>query len=390
MNNTVATIVAVALLLCAPLCAAEDVAKTDLFAAGEGGYALYRIPGVVVTAKGTVVAYCEARRNSASDWGQIDVVMRRSADGGRTWGPARKVVEPPADARKNPVAAAQKLGKPGEITVNNPVAIADKSGAVHFLYCVEYARCFYVRSDDDGETFSAPVEVTAAFESLRPTYDWKVVATGPGHGIQLKTGRLLVPAWLSTGTGGHAHRPSCVATIYSDDGGRTWAAGEIVVSHPDPVNPSETAAAELDGGRVMLNVRHESEPRLRAVVVGPDGAKAWGKVRYDEALPETVCMAGLVKVPRGPLLFSNPHNPGGRERKNLTVKLSEDEGATWKASRVLEPGASAYSDLAVAPDGTVFCFYERGGAAGDSLRTGRLTMARFGVDWVKGSEPVGR
>ena len=92
MNNTVARIVAVALLLGAPARAAEDVVKTDLFGAGEGGYALYRIPGVVVTAKGTVLAYCEARKNSASDWGQIDVMMRRSADGGRTWGPARKAV----------------------------------------------------------------------------------------------------------------------------------------------------------------------------------------------------------------------------------------------------------------------------------------------------------
>ena len=386
MNNTVARIVAVALLLGAPARAAEDVVKTDLFGAGEGGYALYRIPGVVVTAKGTVLAYCEARKNSASDWGQIDVMMRRSADGGRTWGPARKVVEPPADAKKNPVAAAQKLGRAGEITVNNPVAIADRGGAVHFLYCVEYARCFYVRSDDDGETFSAPVEVTATFEAVRPRYDWKVIATGPGHGIQLKSGRLLVPVWLSTGTGGHAHRPSCVATIYSDDGGKTWAAGEIVVSHPNPANPSESAAVELGDGRVMLNVRHESEPRLRAVVVGRDGAGGWGKVRYDEALPETVCMAGMVKVPGGPLLFSNPRNPGGRERKNLTVKLSADEGATWEASRVLEPGPSAYSDLAVAPDGTVYCFYERGGGADNGLRTGRLTMARFGVNWVKGSE----
>ena len=137
MNNTAAWIVAVALLFCGPARAAEDVAKTDLFSAGEGGYALYRIPGVVVTAKGTVLAYCEARKTGAGDWGHIDVMMRRSTDGGRRWGPARKVVQPPADARKNAVAAAQKLGGAGEITVNNPVAIAGRDGVVHFLYCVE-------------------------------------------------------------------------------------------------------------------------------------------------------------------------------------------------------------------------------------------------------------
>src|SRR5688500_15545428 len=286
MNNTVTTIVAVTLLLCAPARAAEDVAKTDLFTAGEGGYALYRIPGVVVGAKGTVLAYCEARKTSASDWDQIDVMMRRSADGGRTWGPPRKVVEPPADARKNPVAAAQKLGKPGEITVNNPVAIADRGGAVHFLYCVEYARCFYVRSDDDGETFNVPVEVTATFEALRPRYDWKVIATGPGHGIQLKSGRLLVPVWLSTGTGGHAHRPSAVSVIYSDDAGQNWKRGDIVSNHPEPLlNPSETAAAQLADGRVMLNIRSESKARRRAVSFSKDGATGWTRPTFQDDLP---------------------------------------------------------------------------------------------------------
>jgi sialidase-1 len=363
--------------------APEPPQKTDLFTAGEGRYALYRIPGMVHTANGTLLAYCEARKNAGSDWGAIDVWLRRSTDHGKTWEAARQIVEPPAGP-KNPVAVRQGLGRDGEVTVNNPVAIADrKAGVVHFLFCVEYARCYYMRSEDDGRTFSRPVEITRTFEKFRPEYAWQVLATGPGHGIQLRTGRLVIPVWLSTGTGGHAHRPSCVSTLYSDDGGRTWERGEIVVNHPTLVNPSETAAAELTDGRVLLNIRHEGKEQRRAFSISPDGAREWSPVALDPALPDPVCMGSLARVPGGPLLFSNPHNGESRERKNLTVKLSEDDGKTWPAAAVLEPGPSGYSDLAAARDGTVYCFYERGATGTRATQPAALTLARFNLAWVR-------
>jgi hypothetical protein len=365
--------------------------KTDLFEADTGGYSHYRIPGLVVTRRGTLLAYCEARKSTRGDWGTIDILMRRSTDGGKSWGPPRKVAYPPDDVRKNPVALAQGLARPGEVTLNNPVAIADRNTrAVHFLYCAEYARCFYRRSDDDGETFAEPVEITPAFEQFRPGYPWKVLATGPGHGIQLSGGRLLVPVWLSTGTGGHAHRPSAVSVIYSDDHGTSWERGDIVAAHPDPANPSETAAVELADGRVMLNIRHESEPRLRGVTISQDGATGWAKMRYDPALPEPVCFGSLVRLPRrhegdkDRILFVNPHNPAGRERRNLTVKLSEDDGRTWPVSMVIEPGNSGYADLAVGADGTISCLYERGSAGGGATNPRSLCLARFKLEWLTG------
>src|SRR5207237_2993636 len=207
------------LLLAVPAAAAGPVLeKQTLFEADTGGYAAYRIPGLVVTDKGTLLAYGEARKSAAGDWGAIDLVYRRSTDGGQTWSEPKKIVDVGGGFEKNPVAVNLKLGKFPDITVNNPVAIADK-GVVHFLYCVEYMRCFYARSEDDGRTFSPPVEITPTFEAFRPAYDWKVIATGPGHGIKLtKTGRLVVPVWLSTGEGGHGHRPAAVATSTSDDG----------------------------------------------------------------------------------------------------------------------------------------------------------------------------
>ncbi|MCI0420733.1 MAG: glycoside hydrolase [Acidobacteria bacterium] len=363
--------------------------KVDVFEANTLGYAHFRIPGLVVTTKGTLLAYCEARKSTRGDWGAIDIFLRRSSDGGKTWESARKIVTPPPGASKNPVALKQSLGGSQEVTVNNPVAIVDvKSGTVHFLYCLEYMRCFYMRSDDDGRTFTEPVEITQVFEKFRRDYDWKVLATGPGHGIQLKNGRLVVPIWLSTGTGGHAHRPSCVSTIYSDDHGRSWKRGEIVVNDPNPKNPSETVVVQLADGRVMLNIRHESRPNGRGVSLSGDGAGGWSPMRFDPQLPEPVCMGSIVRLTtaskgkRNRIVFANPHNPESTERKNLTVKLSYDEGQTWPVAKALEQGLSGYSDIAAGPDGTLYCFYERGTASEGAFNPKALCMARFNLEWL--------
>lgn len=383
------------ILLFGLLLPAQDVKRQALFTSGEGGYAHYRIPGIVVTKKGTILAYAEARKSLRGDWGTTDIVLRRSTDRGATWSPFRAIAEVPGPKGKNPVAVAQKLGTDEEVTYNNPVAIADgKSGAVHFLFCLEYMRAFYMRSDDDGQTFSKPVEITAAFEGFRPEYPWKVLATGPGHGIQLRNGRLLVPIWISTGTGGHAHRPSVNSTIFSDDSGQSWKRGEIAVPDtPDEVFPNETAAAQLSDGRVMLNVRTESKKHRRTVVISADGATKWSKPRFDPQLLEPICFGTLLSVGGRRLLFANPDTlektgataePGkNRDRKNLTVQLSEDDGATWKTKRVIEPGWSGYSDLAQGRDGMIYHFYELGKKDGTAFQTASLQLAAFPLSWLR-------
>jgi sialidase-1 len=376
--------------------------QISLFEAGANGYALYRIPGIVVTAKGTVLAYCEARKTGKSDWDTIDIMLRRSTDGGKTWSERQKIADVPGPKTKNPVALAQKLGNTDDVTYNNPVAFADRDGTVHFLFCLEYCRCFYLRSEDDGVTWSTPVELTTTFDAFRPEYDWKVLATGPAHGIQLKSGRLLVPVWLSTGTGGHAHRPSVTSTIYSDDHGQTWHRGDIAVPNtPEWVFPNETVAVELADGRVLLNVRTESKDHRRLIVTSPDGATRWSSPKFDEALREPICMASIVRVSQKPqgrnrLVFANPDNlarrdgkeaPGkSRDRVNLSIKLSYDEAATWPVNKVLEPGYSGYSDLAVLPDGTILCFYEHGRKPKAEEKKANdyagLKIARFNLEWL--------
>ena len=392
----------------ASLAAEPRIEKNALFTAGAQDYKLFRIPGIVATARGTLLAYCEARRSDKGDWGPIDVMMRRSTDGGRSWLAPQHIAHHGPKVPKNPVALAQKLALETDQTVNNPVAIADRDGTVHFLYCVEYARCFSMRSSDEGATWSAPVEITATFERFRPEYDWKVIATGPGHGIQLRSGRLLVPVWMSTGTGGHAHRPSITATIYSDDHGRTWQRSEVAVPNTDEyVFPNETAAVELADGRVMLNVRTESKENRRLITTSPDGASGWSRPVFHDELLEPICMASTVRLSQRPpsdknrLLFSNPNTldpvPGqkavagkNRVRKNVSVKLSYDEGQTWPVTKLLEDGLSGYSDLAVGPDGTIYCFYESSSTDNTIYRTRQLTLARFNLEWLTDGRDASR
>jgi sialidase-1 len=371
------------------------IERVVLFEGEKGGYKLYRIPGLVVTGKGTVIAYCEARRSSG-DWGSIDILLRRSTDGGRRWETPRRIAEVEGRKSRNSVAIERKQGNPDDLTYNNPVAIVDRqTGAVHFLFCLEYERCFYMRSEDDGRTFTKPVEITSAFESFRSRYAWRVIATGPAHGIQLRNGRLVVPVWLSLGLTGNGHGPSVTSVIYSDDHGRTWQGGELIgLESPDLISPNETVAVQLTDGRTLLNMRSLSNANRRAITTSRDGATGWSSPIFHNELIEPICMASLTRFSERPgrLLFANPANlaradgretpGGGRDRRNLTIRLSEDEGLTWPVARILEAGPSGYSDLAVGRDGTILCFYESNSPVNPGSYSAQLTIARFNIEWL--------
>jgi sialidase-1 len=368
-----------------------EVEKTDLFWQGMDGFHTYRIPGIVVTANGTILAYCEARKLSAADRGEIEIHLRRSTDGGRSWSEPVQIAHMGERLPRNPympdVKLDKDLGGPEEQTVNNPMAIADRDGTVHFVYCVEYRHAFYMRSDDDGLTWSEPRDITTVIKDFRSAVNWQSFATGPGHGIQLLNGRLMVPIWLADYRKDATIRRAA-SVIFSDDGGQSWQAGELAIS-----GGTESAVAERPDGSVLISTRNSSQ--RRALTVSPDGVSNWSETRFADELLEAGCMAGLVRHPgdaleSGPLLlFSNPHTTQrpNRYRRNVSIKLSRDGGETWPVHRVLELGPSAYSDLAVLPDGTILCFYESGDPevvrSGRDWAYARLRLARFSLDWLR-------
>lgn len=372
-------------LLAMPLIAQTAPYKVTVFEGETAGYRGYRIPALVMTPKGTLLAFCAARKE-LGDWADIDIALRRSTDGGKTWSPMRIIADR------------------GTMTVDNPVPIVDRrTGAVHFLFQVNYAQLYYMRSDDDGLTFSAPVDITEAAHDFRrgwasdkskTQYGWNVVAPGPGHGIQLANGRLLSTIWMSPN---YRHRPSATAIIYSDDGGKTWKAGALIPSGK-LVNPSEHVALELADGRVMTNQRSESEEHRRALAFSADGISDWTTPEFHEALFEPVCMASLIRVSAQPkqkrnrIMFANPDSrPGNadfskennmRSRDDLRLRLSYDEGKTWPVVKLLQEGGTGYSDMAVGPDGAMYALYEHvvpGGAQGSKHN---IALARFTLEWL--------
>jgi sialidase-1 len=373
--------------------------KQDLFEARTGGYHVYRIPGLVVTRQGTVIAHCEARKGRGGDWDPIDICMRRSTDGGRSWTDATVAVDHTRFDANRPV--------------NNFSCIADlQTGDVHVLFCTNYERVYYMKSTDDGLSLSEPRDVTQVFESFRSVYPWRVIAVGPGHSIQLENGRLVAAVWMSDGSSTEfgaaklGHRPSEVAVVYSDDHGETWQAGDFVVRNEERFrHPNETCAVELSNGRVLFNTRTESDTHRRLISTSPNGATGWSEPEFDRSLVEPICFGSIIGFnasdEKRNIVFANPGvlertMAGGPkdlgiqpevtgqifDRKNLTLRLSEDDCRTWVASRLLEKGPSGYSDLAVLADGTLLCLYECGIV--DFMFDDRyLRLARFNTGWIR-------
>jgi sialidase-1 len=215
-------------------------------------------------------------------------------------------------------------------------------------------RIYRLISDDEGQHWSSPTEITA--EVKKPEWTW--YATGPVNGIQLDNpaypGRLLIPCdHIEAGT-----RKYYSHVIYSDDGGINWMLGGSTPS--DGVN--ESTIAELPGGDLLLNMRNYTGARLRQVSRSSDGGVTWTLPESDPFLPEPVCQASLLafvnKRGQSLLAFSNPADAESRVR--MTVRISRDNGKSWRRSQVLHTGPSAYSNLILLPNGNLGCLFEGG------------------------------
>jgi sialidase-1 len=353
--------------------ASDSPPLIDVFVGGQDGYPAYRIPALITTKGGTLLAFGEGRA-SLRDHAENDIVLKRSTDMGATW------------------SALQVIDEDGSNALNNPTAVVVRETGRVLLMYQRYAKGFdehktepgyegpnvcrtlIMHSDDDGITWSEPRDITRQVK--RPTVVTST-ATGPGIGIQLArgkyAGRILMP--FNQGPYGKWQ----VYAAISDDKGETWRYAQTV---PEGTKgyANEVQFAELSDGSVMLNARNQGGDKLRKIAISRNGGATWSATYNDPALIEPICQASLLRhsnendPSKDVFLFSNPATQAART--NGTIRVSRDEGKTWPISRVLYPGSFAYSCLASLPDGSIGCLFERDG-------TKKISFARFEISWIE-------
>jgi sialidase-1 len=361
--------------LSAAILSAAAPTTTDVFVSGKDGYHTYRIPAIVVTTNRTVLAFCEGRKNSRSDTGKIDLLLKRSTDGGKTWSPQQSVRSDSENVCGNPAPVVDEttgvvwllmtwnLGADGEREIGNGTS-------------KDTRRVFVTHSSDDGVTWAKPQEITASVK--KP--DWRWYATGPANGIQLTRrshkGRLVIPC-NHTELNGSGQSISRAHVIYSDDHGATWQLG----GSEDELTNESTVVERADGS-LLHNMRSYHKKNRRAMATSSDGGASWSRVKLDQALIEPVCQGSILRYSwpenggLSRILFSNP---ASTRRENLTIRISYDEGATWAVTKVLHAGPAAYSCLTVLPDKSIGCLFE----SGDKSAYEKICLARIPLDWLE-------
>ncbi|MFB3784922.1 MAG: exo-alpha-sialidase [bacterium] len=347
------------------------IRQKPVYVSGLDGYDTYRIPAVVVSNQGTLLAFGEGRKAGRGDSGNIDLVLKRSRDQGKTWLPLQILVDDGGNTCGNPAPVVDR--ESGTIWLPFTKNGGDiEESAIHRGQGSRTAWITFSR--DDGATWAEPVEIT---QYVKKT-DWRWYATGPCHGIQTRGGRLVIPGDHSTGPDffqWYSH------IFYSDDRGAGWRIGGTV---PGGFT-NESTVLERDDGSLYLNMRGYKSTHRRQVSHSRDGGMTWTPAREDPALIEPVCQASVIRYTssrdfhRSRILFSNP---ASTEREKLTIRLSYDEGETWPVARMIHPGPAAYSDLVVLPDGTIGCLYERG----DESPYETITFARLTLEWLTGGK----
>ncbi len=355
MKKQLLFLAGLALLLCIEGVCQSQKQLNYLFESGKEDYECFRIPALVNSTQGTVLAFAEGRKKGCSDTGDIDLVMKYSKDHGETW------------------SSLTVIWDDGENVCGNPAPVVDAAtGTIHLLSTwnlgkdhereiidgtsEDTRRIFVMSSTDDGLSWTEPREITTSVKKD----NWTWYATGPCHGIQLEQGahkgRLLIPCDHIEAISKKYYSHS----IYSDDGGLSWNLGGSTPQ--DQVN--ECTVAELSDGRVILNMRnYDRSQKSRKVAYSKDGGLSWGSIASDQTLIEPICQASMLMVKSTEnyapiLLFLNPADK--KSRKKICLRSSMDDGVTWKGSLVLHKGPGAYSDLTQLSDGNIACLYEAG------------------------------
>ena len=326
-----------------------------IFKSGSEGYNTFRIPSIITTDSGVVLAFAEGRKNSSSDSGDIDLVLKRSTDGGKTWGDLIVIRDDSTNVCGNPSPVIDR--KTGKIFLLSTWNRGDDTESeIINMTSVDTRRVYVMNSIDEGLSWSKPIEITDKVK--KPNWTW--YATGPVHGIQIregsKKGRMIIPCdHIEANTKKYYSH-----IIYSDDGGSSWNIGGTTPQ--DQVN--ECSVAEIGKGKLILNMRNYDRTQMnRKISISNDYGESWGNIYDDKALVEPICQASILRYSfkgygRNDLLFINPADKN--KRLNMTLRLSNDLGRTWKSEFLLHEGPSAYSDITKLRNGNVGCLFEAG------------------------------
>jgi sialidase-1 len=334
------------------------------FTAASGGYAAYRIPVLTLAPDGTLLALAEGRKASAADSGEIDIVARRSADGGATWGPQAVVTSHGANTAGNPVVLTDPAS--GDLVLLSCGHLGTFTEA-DIMKGLASRQVYVQRSADSGATWSTPVDITT--QARASWMRW--YATGPGRGVAVTggahPGRLVVPANHSripasgsTDTGAEAKYLGAHALV-SDDGGHTWQITFTSSNATGALNENESCVAEVAPGRLYFSCRDQggTVPGNRADATSVDGGSTLQYAyRVQGTITTPVVHGSLLQVPDGPLLYAGPEHPDGRIA--MAIRRSDDGGRTWWTCYRLSGLHAAYSSMAMLDATTVGLLYETG------------------------------
>ena len=353
----------------------------DLWKSGDGGYDTYRIPSLIKAKSGALLAFCEGRKGGRGDSGNIDLLMRRSTDGGKTWSATQVVWDDEGNTCGNPCPVVEQEAGTIFLLATHNLGI-DHERQIIDQESKGTRTVWLLTSTDDGKTWSTPQEITR--DTKKP--DWTWYATGPGAGIQIQhgphKGRLVIPCDHIEADTRHYYSH----VIYSDDRGESWHLGGSTPEHQ--VNECEVVELADPPGRLMLNMRnYDRSNRTRQTAFSDDGGQTWHSQKHDPVLIEPICQASIRRLrwpgaeQGGVILFSNPASQKAREK--MTVRVSTDDAKTWAHSQLIDGGFSAYSCLETLDDKTAGLLYE--GAVGDRTY-GRITFVRLELDGLTGTK----
>ncbi|MHB1034151.1 MAG: sialidase family protein [Pirellulales bacterium] len=342
-------------------------AQTDVFVSGNDGYRAYRIPAIETAPDGSLLAFAEARKYNLGDPGMenndIDLVVKRSTDAGRTW------------------SAMQVIEDPGELwSAANAATVVDRqTGRVwlHYLRCKPGKHTYVARpgtddvqnlartSDDNGQTWSEPIDLTGVARDMKDP-KWRCSVPGPGGAIQDRKGRLIVPIWKLA--------PWGVLAIFSEDHGKTWKRGQTVPGNRDG---DENQIVELADGRILMDYR-QSNGAHRWLATSSDGGQSWTEPRPGVAVTPVCCAIERLTLKSAGddsdrILWTGPKGPG---RNKLVARTSYDEGQTFKNERPISDEPAAYSDLTILKDKSVGILWERGDYK-------FITFTRVNLSWLE-------